>query len=130
MKKVLLVLSVLTVLSLQANSVMSSNMKDMRDGLQSIQDGFSYNNREGILNGIAQIQQANEAFSNQKAAAKFLPNDKKHLAKLSYLSTKILNISLDKMKAYVEADQIIDASNSMAGIVHSCTRCHALVRGW
>lgn len=130
MKKILLGLFVITTLSLQAQYTMETNMKDMRDGLQAIQDGFSYNNREGILEGIAKIRKANEMFATQEAAAKFLPKDKKRLAKISFLSTKTLNISLEEMKAYVETGKIIDASNSMSRVMHSCTRCHALVRGW
>ena len=130
MKKILLGLSVLVTLNLHADYAMATNMKEMRDGLQSIQDGFSYNNKEGILEGIAKIKKANEAFDNQEKAAGFLPKNKKHLAKLSFLSAKTLNIGLEEMQTYVEADKIIDASNSMSRVVHSCTRCHALVRGW
>ena len=102
----------------------------MRDGLQSIQDGFSYNNKEGILVGIKQIQKANEIFHNQKSSSKYLSEKKQKFAKISYLSAKNLNFSLEQMKAYVEVDKIIDASDSMSGVVHSCTRCHAIVRGW
>lgn len=130
MKKTLLCLSIFTALNLQADYTMATNMKEMRDGLQSIQDGFSYNYKEGILEGIAKIQEANKAFDTQSEAANFLPENKKHLAKLSYLSARTLNFGLEEMKMYVEADKIIDASSSMSRVIHSCTRCHALVRGW
>jgi sensor histidine kinase regulating citrate/malate metabolism len=132
MKKILFGLAVLTALGLQAaeNSEIKANMEAMRAGLQSIQDGFSYNNKSGILDGINKIKKANEMFHNEESSGKFLPENKKRLAKVSFLSTKTLNASLAEMEAYVEADRIIDASDSMSGVVHSCTRCHAIVRGW
>jgi predicted PP-loop superfamily ATPase len=105
-------------------------MKDMRDGLQLIQDGFSYNNKEDILIGIAKIQKANEIFSDEKSSAKYLPEKKQRLAKVSFLSAHNLNTSLEQMKEYVKINKIIDASDSISGVVHSCTRCHAIVRGW
>lgn len=130
MKKILFGLAVLSALGLHASDDIKTNMTEMRNGLQSIQDGFSYNNKEDILKGIAQIKKANTMFNDRESAGKFLPEGKKRLANVSFLSTKTLNRSLTEMQEYVEAGSIIDASNSMAGVVHSCTRCHAIVRGW
>ena len=130
MKKVLFGLAVLAALGLQANDELKTNMDNMRDGLQSIQDGFLYNNESAILVGIAKIEKANKMFHDQKSAAKYLPNSKKRLAKVSFLSTKTLNDGLNQMKNYVEAGSILDASDSMSVVVKSCTRCHAIVRGW
>ena len=132
MKKILFGLAVLTALGLQAtaNDEIKTNMKEMRDGLQSIQDGFSYNNKEGILSGIAKIEKANSMFHDQKSAAKHLPAKKQRFAKVSFLSTRTLNTSLSTMKEYVNAGDIINAADSMTGVVKSCTRCHAIVRGW
>ena len=98
MKKILFGLAILATLGLQANDVMKTNMTDMRDGLQSIQDGFSYNNKSGILDGIAKIQKANEMFRDEKSAGSFLPDSKKRLAKVSFLSTLALNRNLSEMK--------------------------------
>jgi cytochrome c553 len=130
MKKVLFGLAVLAALGLQANDELKTNMEDMRSGLSSIQDGFLYNNESSILEGIAKIEKANKMFHDQKSAAKYLPKNKQRLAKVSFLSTKTLNDGLDQMKAYVEAGSILDASDSMSVVVKSCTRCHAIVRGW
>ena len=113
-----------------ASDQLTVSMKDMRDGLQSIQDGFSYNNKDDILSGIAKIQKANEMFHDTKSSAKFLPADKQRYAKVSFLSANNLNFSLNQMKDYVEMGKIVDASDSLSGVVHSCTRCHAIVRRW
>lgn len=132
MKKLILSLALIASLGLSATASdeLSVSMKDMRDGLQLIQDGFSYNNKDGILVGIEKIQKANEIFHDKKSSAKFLPKNKQKFAKISYLSAKNLDFGLEQMKAYVEVDKIIDASDSMSSVVHSCTRCHAIVRGW
>ena len=132
MKKILFGLAVLAALGLQATASdeIKTNMDAMRDGLQSIQDGFSYNNKSAILSGITKIQKANDMFHDVKSAAKYLPKDKQRLAKVSFLSTRTLNTSLNTMKEYVDNGDIINAADSMTGVVKSCTRCHAIVRGW
>ena len=132
MKKILLGLAVLAALGLQAtaNDELKTNMTEMRDGLQQIQDGFSYNNKDGILAGITKIQQANQMFHDSKSAAKHLPKNKQKFSKVSFLSVNSLNANLEQMKEYVNVNKIVDASDSLAGVVHSCTRCHAIVRGW
>ena len=132
MKKILFGLTVLSVLGLHAahDGELKTNMSEMREGLQSIQDGFSYNNKDNILKGIAKIQKANEMFHDEKSASQYLPANKTRLARVSYLSTRTLNSSLATMKEYVQADDIINAADSMTGVVKSCTRCHAIVRGW
>lgn len=132
MKKYILGLALLMAFASQslASDQLTVSMKDMRDGLQSIQDGFSYNNKDDILSGIAKIQKANEMFHDTKSSAKFLPADKQRYAKVSFLSANNLNFSLNQMKDYVEMGKIVDASDSLSGVVHSCTRCHAIVRRW
>ena len=130
MKKILLGLAVLTALGLQANDEMKTNMAEMRSGLQSIQDGFSYNNKADILAGIERIQQANNMFHDEASAAKFLSNGNKSKARVSYLSTRTLNTSLNTMREYINTGDVINAADSMTGVVKSCTRCHAIVRGW
>ena len=132
MKKIVFALGLIAVLGLQAtaNDELKTSMTDMRDGLQEIQDGFSYNNKDGILNGIVKIKKANGLFHDQSSAAKYLPQDKKKFARVALISTKTLNTNLEQMKEYVNAGSIIAASESMSGVVKSCTRCHAIVRGW
>ena len=132
MKKIIFGLAVLAALGLQATASeeLKANMSEMRNGLQAIQDGFSYNNKDGILKGIEQVKKGNSMFHDEASAAKHLPEDKQRLSKISFLSAHTLNASLDEMKEYVKLGQIVEASDSMSGVVRSCTRCHAIVRGW
>jgi cytochrome c553 len=132
MKKIVFALSIIAALGLQATASddLKASMTEMRNGLQEIQDGFSYNNKDGILKGIVKIEEANNLFHNKASAAKYLPEKKKKFARVAFISTRTLNTSLEQMKEFVEAGSLMAASESMSGVVKSCTRCHAIVRGW
>lgn len=130
MKKIFFGLSILAALGLQANDLLGVNMGSMREGMQSVQDGFLYNNKSTILSGLEKITKANEMFHNEESAGSYLPKDKQGLSKVAYLSSKSLNVYLSEMKEYVNQNKIVEASSSFSGVVHSCTRCHAIVRGW
>lgn len=129
MKKILIGLSIFTALSLQAAD-MNTNMKDMRDGLQEIQDGFLYNNKDGVLAGIDKVQKANKMYDSKKSVEAFLPKGKERMASVALLSAKNMDVDLEEMKLYVEAGQMLEASSVTADVIRSCTRCHAIVRGW
>ena len=132
MKKILFGLAVIAALGLQATASdnLQANMKEMRDGLQQIQDGFSYNKKSWILDGISKVKKANSMFQDTKSATAYLPKNKQKFSKVAFLSAHSLNSSLDQMKEYVSLGKIVAASDSISGVVHSCTRCHAIVRGW
>lgn len=130
MKKILIGLSMVAALGLQASDDINSNMKTMRDGLVEIQDGFLYNSKEMVIKGLVRVKKANEIFHDRKSVSKYLPADKKRLANVALLSAKSLNHSLDEMRQYIESDKINEASASSTAIIQNCTRCHAVVRGW
>lgn len=130
MKKFFFGLSILAALGLQADDSLVSNMASMREGMHSVQDGFLYNNKNMIQSGLEKITKANEMFHDEASAGEFLPKEKKGLSKVAYLSTKSLNLYLSEMEENVKQNKIIEASSSFSGIMHSCTRCHAIVRGW
>lgn len=130
MKKVLVGLSLFAALGLQASDNIQVSMKDMRDGLVEVQDGFLYNNKDSILSGIEKITKANNVFHDEKSAASFLPQEKKKFSKIAYISTKNLNLYLETMKDYVKEGSIVNASDAYSGVVRSCTHCHAITRGW
>ncbi len=128
MKKI--VMSVVLVATLSAAENVAASMKEMRDGLVQVQDGFLYNSKTSILDGIKKIKTANAVFHDEKSASSFLPQDKKKYSKMAYLSTKNLNMYLSTMKESVESGSIVSASDAYSGVVHSCTHCHAITRSW
>ena len=130
MKKLLIALSLLGAIAVQASEDIPLTMKNMRDGMILIQDGFLYNKKDSILNGIQKVQQANSIFRDAKCAESILPSQKKKYATIAYISAKNLNTYLGKMKEFVEENSTINASDTYSGIIHSCTHCHAITRGW
>jgi len=129
MKKVLLGLTVAAVMSLGATEI-GENMKNMRDGLIQIQDGFLYNQKSNILAGITKVEETNKKLHNKKFIASFLPEAKKGFLNIALISSKSLSSNLAEMREYVNHDQFTEASSANAVIVRNCTRCHAVVRGW
>lgn len=130
MKKILISLSLLAAVGLQAADAVNVTMKDMRDGMVQVQDGFLYNNKTAILDGIEKIKKANSVFHDAKSAEAILPTDKKKYSKIAYISTKNLNMYLSTMKDFVRDDSLVNASDAYSGVVRSCTHCHAITRGW
>lgn len=129
MNKFILGLSMVAALSLGASEI-GSNMKNMRDGLLEIQDGFLYNNKEGVVAGIAKIKKSNEIFHDKNSVAVYLPTDKKHLGAVTLLSAKRLNSDLDAMGEYIGQNNMFEAAAIHSDVMKDCTRCHAIVRGW
>jgi hypothetical protein len=129
MKKLVLSLSVLAVLGLQATDI-NTNMQTMRDGLLEIQDGFLYNNKDAVVVGIKKIEKANEIFHSKEAVEKYLPKEKKKMAGVTLLSAKRLNSDLEAMNAYISDNKMLEAAEIHSDVMKDCTRCHAIVRGW
>ena len=129
MKKILLGLAVVATMSLGATEI-GENMKNMRDGLVQIQDGFLYNQKSDILAGIAKVEELNEKLHSKEFILNFLPEGKKGFLNIALISAKSLSSNLAEMREYVNHDQFTEASSANAVIVRNCTRCHAVVRGW
>lgn len=129
MKKIVVSLSAFLILGLQATDI-NTNMHTMKEGLESIQDGFLYNNQEAVASGIVQIKKANEIFHDKDSVAKYLPKDKKKLVGVTLLSAKRLSSDLDAMSEYLAQGNMLEAAVLHSDIIKDCTRCHAIVRGW
>lgn len=129
MKKLVLSLSILVSLSLQANDI-GSNMKMMRDGLLEVQDGFLYNNKATVVSGIAKIETSNEMFHDKKSVEETLPADKKKLVGVTLLSAQHLKTDLQSMSEYLTQGNMLEAASIYSDVIRDCTRCHAIVRGW
>lgn len=126
-----LLLMVLSLGTVFANEgVMIMKMKDMRDAMHDINDGFFFNNKVGILKGIDKLKEANEIFATMEDVKKYLPAKIKHMSGISYNNARKISMNLDNMKNYINAGKFSQAASSYTDIVNSCTACHAIVRGW
>lgn len=130
MKKLLIGLSLLGAVGVQASEDISLTMKNMRDGMILIQDGFLYNKKDSILSGIQKVQQANSIFRDVKSTELILPPQKKKYSTIAYISAKNLDIYLGKMRDFIDENSTINASDTYSGVIYSCTHCHAITRDW
>jgi len=127
MKKIIVSLACLLSVSFLSASdkFIEDQMKQMRDGMVQIQDGFFYGKKEDINKGIALVE---KSFAVEKK--KLLPKEKAHMVGMATnTSTKIEN-SLKQMKKALDKNQMTNASMQYSQIVNSCTNCHKVVRGW
>lgn len=129
MKKIVMSLSAFFVLGLYATDI-NTNMQTMKEGLNSIQDGFLYNNKEAVVSGIETIKEANKIFHSKESVEKYLPKEKKKMVGVTLMSAKRLNADLDAMSEYLSQNNMLEAAVLHSDVIKDCTRCHAIVRGW
>lgn len=105
-------------------------MLNMENGLANIQKGFLYNNMKLVQEGIDQVEKENSTYDNHNAIKALLPEGKKQMENLAFISSKRIDNAAKEMKYYLSTNQPRKAHNSFSEIVTACTDCHTLVRGW
>lgn len=105
-------------------------MINMEEGLAKIQKGFLYNNMKLIQEGVEQVEQENSTYENRNAIKAFLPEGKKQMENLAFISSQRINNAAKEMKYYLSISNPRKAHNAFSDIVNACTDCHTLVRGW
>lgn len=126
-------LSLVCSLNLNASEAEKINamvMLNMENGLANIQKGFLYNNMKLVQEGIDQVEKENSTYDNRNAIKAFLPEGKKQMENLAFISSKRIENAAKEMKYYLSVQQPRKAFNSFSDIVNACTDCHTLVRGW
>ncbi|ARU49496.1 hypothetical protein [Sulfurospirillum diekertiae] len=105
-------------------------MLNMENGLANIQKGFLYNNMKLVQDGIEQVEKENSTYDNRNAIKAFLPEGKKQMENLAFISSKRIDNAAKEMKYYLSVQQPRKAFSAFSDIVNACTDCHTLVRGW
>lgn len=116
--------------SLFAQEVLTTDMLRSEGGLNNVQKGFLYNSPELVKKGAEQIKQANELFHNQEETKKYLPENRRHMTNIAYNAAKRIDVAIDEMVTYLDANQMIKAQHAYSDIINACGACHAVVRGW
>jgi hypothetical protein len=114
----------------QVEKINAVVMLNMENGLANIQKGFLYNNMKLIQEGIEQVEKENSTYDNRDAIKSFLPEGKKQMENLAFLSSKRIENAAKEMKYYLSVNQPRKAHNAFSDIVNACTDCHTLIRGW
>jgi hypothetical protein len=129
MKKVLLVLAASSILTLASASeaTIKATMSLMTQGMNQIQTGFLYSNRDAVNNGIEVLENANEIFSKVDVTTFIKHNNKVQV-------TKNINENLAKnLEAFskaVKAENYTEATKYYGKVTSNCIACHRAVRGW
>ena len=105
-------------------------MLNMENGLANIQKGFLYNNMPLVQEGLDQVEKENSTYDNRNAIKAFLPEGKKQMENLAYISSKRVENAAKEMRYYLSVNQPRKAHNDFSDMVNACTDCHTLVRGW
>ncbi len=127
MKKMILALAASSVLALASETTINATMSLMTQGMNQVQAGFLYSNKEDISAGITVIENANAIFANVDVAL-FIKNNNKIQV------THNINSNLDKnikgLKKAIAADNYSDATREYGELTANCIACHKIVRGW
>ena len=127
MKKIILVLALSTVAVFANSATINTTMNAMNQGMQKIQSGFMYNNKEEIKQGIKAIESANDTFSKIDVS-KFIA--KNHKIQVTNNINKNLAKDLSALKKAINTSRYSDATKEYAKVVNDCLSCHTIIRGW
>ena len=135
MKKILTLLTasfciVSALHAADAEKVNAMVMINMENGLASIQKGFLYNNLDMIKSGVDQVQKENMVYHDRKVIKSILPENRKQMENLAFITSKRIENATEEMKSYIALKQMKKAHSAFSDIVNACTDCHTLVRGW
>lgn len=122
--------SLLASSALSADQTLVSTMAHMEKGLNNVQKGFLYNTPDLIKNGVKEIHDANALFHNSDATKRYLPKEKQHLSNIAFNASKRIDKSSAELIAALDKKQFSKAGQSYSELVHACTACHGVVRGW
>jgi len=129
MKKVLLALAVSSIVTFASASeaTIKATMSLMTQGMNQIQTGFLYSNKDAVNNGIEVLENANAIFSKVDVTTFIKHNNKVQV-------TKNINENLSEnlaafSKAVKEKDYT-EATKYYGKVTSNCIACHRTVRGW
>ncbi len=128
--KLMLATSLCASVSFADETRLVVEMKNMRDSMHQINDGFFYNKKDKILEALVLLENANKIFKTQKDIRIYLPEKVKHMSGVALMTSKKINTNIKKMKKFIKKNNSAEASNAYIDIVNSCTSCHAITRGW
>lgn len=127
MKKVIFALVISSVMALADQATIESTMKLMKQGMNQIQSGFMYNNKEDILQGIEILENSNSIFNKVDVTA-FIPNNNK-IQVTKNINTN-LAADLKLLKEAIKNKNYSEATVHYGKITNDCVSCHNIIRGW
>jgi len=131
MKKALLTLaasSILTFASATENgNTINATMSLMTQGMNQVQTGFLYSNRDAVKNGIEILENANAIFKKVDVTTFIKHNNKVQVTK--NINKNLAN-NLEAFSKAVKAEDYTEATKYYGKVTSNCIACHRTVRGW
>lgn len=129
MKKVLLALAVSSIVTFASASekTINATMSLMTQGMNQIQTGFLYSNREDVTAGIEILENANAIFSKVDVSTFISHNNKVQVTKNI---NENLAENLASFKKAVEKKDYTEATKYYGQVTSNCIACHRIIRGW
>lgn len=127
MKKVILALVMSSVIALADTTTVDATMKLMKQGMDDVQSGFLYNNKEELSKGISTLENANAIFSTVDVAT-FIPHNNK--IQVTKNINKNLANDLKAFKKSLAEKNFSDATENYGKVMNDCISCHIIIRGW
>ena len=110
-------------------SEITKKMRDMEYSINSMQKGFFYNDKIQITKGLREFKRTYGEFKKHNVFAYL----KSSQGMEEHIVLNTLKRDEENINAFQEAlhnNQILKAAEMHAKILHSCTVCHAITRGW
>jgi len=129
MKKVLLALAVSSIVTFASASekTINATMSLMAQGMNQVQTGFLYSNREDVTSGIEILENANAIFNKVDVTTFIKHNNKVQVTKNI---NENLAENLEEFKKAVEKKDYTEATKYYGKVTSNCIACHRIVRGW
>lgn len=127
MKKVILALVMTSVIALADATTVDATMKLMKQGMDEVQTGFLYNNKEALSKGISTLENANAIFSTVDVTS-FIPHNNK--VQVTNNINKNLADDLKAFKKSLAEKNFSDATANYGKVLNDCLSCHIIIRGW
>jgi hypothetical protein len=127
MKKMILALVASSVLALANETTVNATMSLMTQGMNQIQAGFLYSNKEDISSGIKVVENANAIFANVDVSTFIKHNNK---IQVTHNINKNVTENIKALKKAIAAENYSDATREYGELTANCIACHKIVRGW
>lgn len=110
-------------------SEITKKMRDMEYSINSMQKGFFYNDKIQIAKGLREFKQTYGEFKKHNVFD-YLKSSQSMEENIVLNTLKRDEESIQALEEALQKNQILKAAEIHADILHSCTVCHALTRGW
>jgi len=125
-KKGILIAMLASSIAFATDVTIDSTMKLLHSGMTKINDGFIYNSKDMIKEGLSIVESANSIFGTVDVK-KFTKSNKVQVAK--NISSNMTE-HIKTFRKLINDKKYTDATIQYGKIMNECINCHILIRKW